>query len=452
MVNRLEETQVILVRLDARKLEHFKSWLNKDQSDPAFRERCTLSVPSFEFSPNRPLLALISKSDGYAIEHVAIAHRGHPRATDIESQIRFQYGISVEQPTSLLELKSRVKRGSVRFFTDELLATGGVLPPTVSRDIIAGLLDGRDNLRRHLERALQPKDRAFEDATEVRRFTFQQQKDAAQIAFQIAGLNRHRWLKFSGTPTLEQSFLDQLEPKGRGLTENTILNHDAKRFPFLTPLIPLHHTVARFGDERVRLDLIFAHSEKLEKVTGADLIYFNATYRAFVLVQYKALDEAGESRYKLDTRLAAQIAKMEKLRGWSKAVKAKETLLPNAYRLGEEFLFLKFCERQQDLIGDQDLIPGHYIPVAYFNRLNEAGILQGPEGGAVITKEALNRCLSNTEFTAMVKSAWIGSSIEQFAAIQEVIEANIADGRAMTVAVEERPTKTPRADPKGSGR
>jgi len=37
-------------------------------------------------------------------------------------------------------------------------------------------------------------------------------------------------------------------------------------------------------------DIILANRMRLEEQTGADLIYFNATFRSFVMVQYKAME------------------------------------------------------------------------------------------------------------------------------------------------------------------
>jgi len=38
----------------------------------------------------------------------------------------------------------------------------------------------------------------------------------------------------------------------------------------------------------------------------------------------------------------------------------------------------------------------------------------------------------------MVKNAWVGSSVHRYESLKKLIEANIADGRAVTVAVEQQ--------------
>src|SRR5205807_7616489 len=43
-------------------------------------------------------------------------------------------------------------------------------------------------------------------------------------------------------------------------------------------------------DPSVKLTVLMANRLPLEKQTGADLIYYNETYRSFVLVQYKAME------------------------------------------------------------------------------------------------------------------------------------------------------------------
>jgi hypothetical protein len=54
----------------------------------------------------------------------------------------------------------------------------------------------------------------------------------------------------------------------------------------------------------------------LEEQTGADLIYYNETFRSFILVQYKAMEEGShgpEFRWQLNDHLADEINRMNKL-------------------------------------------------------------------------------------------------------------------------------------------
>jgi hypothetical protein len=55
---------------------------------------------------------------------------------------------------------------------------------------------------------------------------------------------------------------------------------------------------------------------KLEEQTGADLIYYNETYRSFVLVQYKSMDrglKGPEFRWRKNDKLSEEIARMDVL-------------------------------------------------------------------------------------------------------------------------------------------
>ena len=57
----------------------------------------------------------------------------------------------------------------------------------------------------------------------------------------------------------------------------------------------------------VRLTVVMANKLKLEEQTGADLIYFNETYRSFVLVQYKSMNKGAkgpEFRWQENDQLA----------------------------------------------------------------------------------------------------------------------------------------------------
>jgi hypothetical protein len=56
-------------------------------------------------------------------------------------------------------------------------------------------------------------------------------------------------------------------------------------------------------DPSLRLTVIMANRLPLEEQTGADLIYYNETFRSFILVQYKAMEEGShgpEFRWQLN--------------------------------------------------------------------------------------------------------------------------------------------------------
>ena len=64
----------------------------------------------------------------------------------------------------------------------------------------------------------------------------------------------------------------------------------------------------------VRLTVGMANRLALEAQTGADLIYYNETYRSFVLVQYKSMDRGAkgpEFRWKDNDQLADEISRMD---------------------------------------------------------------------------------------------------------------------------------------------
>jgi hypothetical protein len=64
----------------------------------------------------------------------------------------------------------------------------------------------------------------------------------------------------------------------------------------------------------VRLTVVMANRLPLEEQTGADLIYYNETYRSFVLVQYKSMNRGAkgpEFRWQENDQLADEIARMD---------------------------------------------------------------------------------------------------------------------------------------------
>ena len=77
-----------------------------------------------------------------------------------------------------------------------------------------------------------------------------------------------------------------------------MLHADLTSLPGFAAIQDAPHIAARTfqskTDPSVRVTVVMANRLALEEQTGADLIYFNETYRSFVMVQYKALEKGDE--------------------------------------------------------------------------------------------------------------------------------------------------------------
>ena len=114
----------------------------------------------------------------------------------------------------------------------------------------------------------------------------------------------------------------------------------------------------------VRLTVIMTNRLPLEEQTGADLIYYNETYRSFIMVQYKAMENGAngpEFRWNVNDRLADEINRMDRL--LEELRKLPDSGAPYSFRLHSNPFFLKLCPRVVFNPDDKGLFNGMYLPL-----------------------------------------------------------------------------------------
>jgi hypothetical protein len=438
MPNAVDRAQVIIARVPARDWPGFLEWAQTDPSRSVeFRRHgtYTLAIRAFEHSTIQPLVALLIPEGSKRVAMIAAAYRGRYPAAAGLSQLEVRHAVPIPSGSShfvLARLRTCVlasKPALRRYFTEEMLTLGGLLSPSLSTELQKNLWEGHAELRELLVLAFIQELESLPDTNEQRRFVFQQQSDAARLAFAIARVNPDENLRLAGPIDIQRSFLQQLEPSPR-LSEEQVLRWDAARFPGMAALAQFRPDVRTFESGRRRLDLIFAHREPLEKLTGADFIYYTTTFRAYVLVQYKLL-ETIENReiYRINDHMRQQIQQMRQY------VPAPATPAQHAdplnFRLGHEACYWKFVSRHADLEGDQNLIPGHYLPLG----LLETSVTTGVRDGQLIVPEELPRKLSNTDFATLVRDAWIGTAADASHSLESLIGQTLEGHRGLTVAI-----------------
>ena len=204
-----------------------------------------------------------------------------------------------------------------------------------------------------------------------------------------------------------------------------------------------HYAARTFEAKRnphVRLTVIMANKLELEKQTGADLIYYNETYRSFVMVQYKAMERGNdgpEFRWQAGDQLADEIQRMHDL--LTELAKVPADNDPDGFRFTHNPFLLKFCSRVDFDPDDKGLFPGIYLPLDLWKQLASSGRLKGPKGGNLLTYDNVGRRITNTEFAALVGKAWIGTTIGQSQILEKVIKAVLATGKTVTFAIKRKP-------------
>jgi hypothetical protein len=178
----------------------------------------------------------------------------------------------------------------------------------------------------------------------------------------------------------------------------------------------------------------------LEQQTGADLIYYNETYKSFVLVQYKSMDECDdgpEFRWQQNDKLAEEIARVDDL--LEDLQKLPQDNSPGSFRLHANPFFLKICPRLIFNPDDKGLFKGIYLPLELWRCLSTDPATEGPRGGRILTYDNVGRRLTNTDFVTMVANAWVGTTVPQSEVLARVIEDVIQSGKTVTLAVKSQP-------------
>ncbi|MER6080127.1 hypothetical protein [Streptomyces sp. NPDC001833] len=165
-----------------------------------------------------------------------------------------------------------------------------------------------------------------------------------------------------------------------------------------------------------RIEIANVNASPVEARLGTDLIFYHEPTQSFVLVQYKRLPhEAGNRWIRVDKKLLSQLDRLERV-----AALSRPAGLPHEWRLGPDPCFVKLAYWPLRETIDPGPSPGMYLPVPYVRLLLEDDVTRGPNGGRMLGYPQVDRYLTNTEFTTLIKNGLVGTvgtTIEQLAEI-----------------------------------
>jgi hypothetical protein len=212
--------------------------------------------------------------------------------------------------------------------------------------------------------------------------------------------------------------------------------NDLMKVPGFELVQTLPYGAARFEDEvGRRLTVINANRAGLEGTLGADLIYYNETYKAFVIVQYKPMEqiEHGSIFRFPNAQLTREIGRMTTI------LENLKDRPPNGMRSGFRMMdnpfFIKLCPRVIFDPDDISLIRGMYLPLDYWQLIETDPTLVGPRGGRMVTFENVGRYFDNTEFIPLMTKGWVGTTPIQSDVLRPLIQEMIQMNRPLTIAV-----------------
>jgi hypothetical protein len=395
-------------------------------------------VASFPLSARAPLIVFAAFDLG-AITHVADGRKGIASGTKMVrlnlSSIQ-ELAVPISHDRLLAEVPPRI-----RPVLSRRLREGGLLAPASFRAVIEAVASLAPDVAERLARFSAGRADAVARLTDRAREALAQQKESVGLALKISGLDTRQLLAWSppldGEPT---SFLDGL-PEAR-VREDAMVAHDLGQVPGFEAIKAYSFAARMFEAKGTRLTVILANKLPLEQQFGTDLIYYNETYRSFVMVQYKAMERAGSGKaeFRLPSpQLDAEIARMDATLAAISALSDDESR--DSFRLHGNPFFLKLCARHVFNPDDGGLFPGMYLPLDYWRRLVLHEATEGTRGGRLVTFENVGRKLSESEFIPLVAGAWVGTGISQSTVLERVVREVIENGKAITLAVQSRTGK-----------
>jgi hypothetical protein len=397
-------------------------------------------VPLFDHSRRAPLIIFASFTEG-AITHLADGRKGASAGTGL---VRLNMA-SLEPLAKPIRFRTLINRAParVRVHIRNTLLLGGKLPPKSLGAVVDTLIALEPDLVRRLARFSDRRSELLSRLTSAERTNFAIQKETVATALEIAQIGTEELLAWSPVEGQQRSFLEGL-PQAY-LREDAMLLADFSTVPGFEAVRNLPFAAKEFRDSEnpeVRLTVLMANRLPLEEQTGADLIYYNQTYRSFVMVQYKAMergDDGPEFRWQPKDQLADEIERMDSLLATLKAQPEDRT--PGSFRFHDNPFFLKLCPRIIFNPDDKGLFKGMYFPLGLWKSLADDPVTLGPRGGRFVNYANVGRRLSNSEFITLVARAWVGTTAPQSSLLEKVVRSVLETGKTVTIAVKREPVR-----------
>jgi hypothetical protein len=401
-------------------------------------------VPRFDHSKSAALIVLASFENG-CITHMGDGRKGMSAGTDLV-RLNMQRLEAIEPAIAFAKLYKNLPKKFLKHLK-RVEDNGGILPHKTALAVVAVLEKLDPALGERLKRLSESRARQIHALGPQRQRNLALQKEALSAALEITGISTQQLLEWSPTETTPRSFLDGLTQVR--VREDVMLHADLAGIPGWAVMSEAPYVAARTfqseADASRVVTVVMANRLPLEQQTGADLIYYNETFKSFVLVQYKALEkgERGEAEFRwvAGDQFMSEIARMDAL--LDELAKIEVGKDPDGFRFNSNPFFLKFCNRIVFNPDDRGMFPGMYLPHGLWKVLAAGTRLKGPQGGNLLTYRNVGRRIRNAEFVMLVGGAWVGTTIQQSAQLEPLIRSVLQTGRTVAFAVRRTPLPHP---------
>lgn len=272
------------------------------------------------------------------------------------------------------------------------------------------------------------------------------EKEMIGTALSFSGIDRRGLQDWSMPADEGASFLDGL-PQVR-LREDAMIMNDMRHVPGFEHIGAKAKSAVQFRSGDITLTVVLANHLAIEEQLGADLLYYNETFRAFTLIQYKAMERGDMSTaiFRLpNKKLDEEIERMRQLQDDLRAAPCNDHC--DGFRLLENPFYLKLCPRIDFEPADTGLVKGMYLPLGYWDLIAADPAKVGPRGGRIVSFDNVGRHFDNTSFIPLVANGWVGTTAAQSAILAPIVRELVSHGRPLTLAVSRRGRKKPPPQP-----
>ena len=388
-------------------------------------------VPEFQHSRNVPLICFIVTDNGI-LRWIARGRRGVRAGTDLRR-------LNLEDLFTLTEnvhIDALIERSSKRFKAklSEKLHSGGLLPAKSFQELLGVLSEYAPQAGSTLAGFSEARNRRIRGLGAKARESLAEQKEAVATAMNIAGIDRKELLNWDIDESEKpSSFLDGLSQVR--LREDPMVISDSQVMPGFDAIRTTPFNSVVFENDRRKLTVLITNRQPLEELLGVDLIYYNETFKSFLMIQYKAMEqEALEAVYRFpNQQLDAEVVRMKGI--LAELRKCPQSADADSFRFSDNPFFLKLCPRIVFKPDDVGLIKGMYLPLDYWDSISNHESMNGPRGGKRIAYSNVRRYFDNTTFLTLASDAWVGTTISQSEKLEVLIRSTLEAGRAVVFAL-----------------
>lgn len=215
--------------------------------------------------------------------------------------------------------------------------------------------------------------------------------------------------------------------------EDPMVNHDSQVFGDWTKVGQHAQGAVEFEKENQKITLMNVNRQPLEKTLGVDLLIYHHTFQSYILIQYKRMKKEKDV-YVYRPTDSSYKSEIKRMNAFEKTLNHNFDSSIKNYRLNNELFYFKLCQAKIENMNSNRMVSGMYIPLDLWKIILDDKCSDGPNGGKLLTYQNTGRYLNNTHFINLAQNGWIGSKIDDFNKITEIVMSSIDSDNSLILA------------------